>query len=309
MSSRSGSILLFLLPLMLLPSAMSAQEGYITTYGHEIEKGEVEFMLMFDHTNPSVPDKEEGQREFLSQMPKIGFNPTDKLELEFMVEGFEEFGTGITRFTGFRFETRYRLVKKEIPLNPTIYFEYEGLSAETRFKMETSGWMNPPYAEEEEEADREKILESRLILSQNIKNWNVAFNWINELDTRSGYTAFGYSFGLMNKIHSHAKSEMFICPMHPEIISSVPGTCISCGMNLLKKGDNRHLQPGSFAFEFLGTAGDTKNAGIDFSRQEHYFQPSVMLHLKNNSMVVVGFAIGLTEASDDLVRIMWMKMF
>ena len=145
-----------------------AQEGYFTTYGHEVEKGETEFMLMIDHTSPSKVDREEGQQNFLSQMPKIGYNPTDQLELEWMVEAFQEFGTGISKFTGFRLEARYRLFKKEVFLNPTIYCEYEDLDPETRFKMETSGWVGEGHGHGgSEEGAREKILESRFILSQN----------------------------------------------------------------------------------------------------------------------------------------------
>ena len=53
--------------------------------------------------------------------------------------------------------------------------EFEDLDIDTRFKMETSGWMISPYTEEDnEEPAREKILESRLILSQNIKSWNIS---------------------------------------------------------------------------------------------------------------------------------------
>ena len=289
-----------------------AQEGYFTTYGHEVEKGETEFMLMIDHTSPSKVDKEEGQRDFLSQMPKIGYNPTNQLELELMVESFQEFGTGISKFTGFRFETRYRLFKKEVFLNPTIYFEFEDLDPETRFKMETSGWIITPYKEEPAgEPEREKILESRFIFSQNIGNWNIAFNWINETDARTGATPFGYAMGVMYKINKHSEHDAggYYCPMHPDIISDQPGECSKCGMKLKAKGDKKNILTSTLTFEMLGGIGDNKQMGIIPWRQEHYFQPGIMLHLPNGIMLSTGFAIGLSDASDDLVRIMLMKMF
>lgn len=293
-------------------NASFAQEGYFTTYGHEMEKGETELMLMFDHTAPSKVKRNEGQRNFLSQMPEIGYCPTDQLSIEFMTESFQEFGTGIAKFTGFRFETRYRLFKKEIFLNPTIYFEFEDLDPETRFKMETSGWIIPPYKEEPEgEPEREKILESRFILSQNIGNWNIAFNWINETDTRTGATLFGYSMGAMYKLTPHYEHEasVYSCPMHPDEVSDKPGECSKCGMKLTEKGDKKNVVASTLTFEFIGGIGDNKQIGIIPWRQEHYFQPGIMLHLPNGLMLSTAFAIGLSDASDDLVRIMIMKMF
>ncbi len=297
---------------MLSSSLAMAQEGYFTTYGHEVEKGEIEFMFMIDHTSPSKIDRGEGQRDFLSQMPKIGYNPTDQLEVELMVESFQEFGTGISKFTGFRFETRYRLFKKEVFLNPTIYFEIEDLDPETRFKMETSGWIITPYKEEPEvEPEREKILESRFILSQNIGNWNIAFNWINETDTRTGATPFGYSMGAMYKLTPQYEHEasIYFCPMHPDVVSDKPGECGKCGMKLTGKGDKKNVVASTLTFEFLGGLGDNKQMGIIPWRQEHYLQPGIMLHFPNGLMLSTAFAIGLTDASDDMVRIMLMKMF
>lgn len=293
--------------------SVNAQEGYFTTYGHEVEKGEIELMVMFDHTTPSMVDREEGQKNFLSQMPKIGYNPTDKLEIELMVEAFQEFGTGISKFTGMRFETRYRLFKKEVFLNPTLYVEYEDLDPETRFKMETSGWVSEGHGngEEGEAEGREKILESRFILSQNIGNWNIALNWINETDTRTWKTPFGYAAGAMYKLTSHYGHEasVFCCSMHPDEISDKPGECSKCGMKLAGKGGNKNVVASRLTFEFLGGIGGPKKIGFYPDKQEHYFQPGIMLHLPGGNMLSTGFAFGLTDSSDDLVRLMWMKMF
>jgi len=290
----------------------SSQDGYFTTYGHEIYKGELELSFMFDHTSPSAFKRAQGQRNYLSQMPELEYHPTKQLALEFMPEMFQEFGTGISKFTGVRLEARYRLFKNEVPLNPTIYFEYEDLDPETRFKMEVSGWIIPPYQESgNTESEREKILENRLILSQDIKNWNIAVNWINEIDTRTGFTAFGYAMGVQYKIFADDENEGgYICPMHPEEKSDKSGKCSKCGMSLISKSDEKKfLTPASLSFEFIGALGDARNMGIIPYRQEHYFQPSIMLHMAKGNMLGVGFALGLTDASDDLMRLMWMKEF
>lgn len=298
--------------LLILSHVPFAQDGYFTTYGHEIEKGELEIAFMLDHTSPCAFKRGQGQRNYLSQMLEIEYHPTNQLALEFMPEAFQEFETGISKFTGFRFEARYRLFKKEVPLNPTIYFEYEDLDPETRFKMEISGWIIPPYQESSQESAREKILENRLILSQNIKNWNVAFNWINEIDTHTGFTAFGYAMGINYKIISDddKSTGKYVCPMHPEEKSDKSGKCLKCGMSLISEsGKQKFLIPASLSFELIGTLGDTKKMGIVPFRQEHYFQPSIMLHMPKGNMLSVGFALGLTDASDDLFRLMWMKEF
>ena len=32
---------------------------------------------------------------------------------------------------------------------------------------------------------------------------------------------------------SHIEASLYVCPMHPEVISSTPGTCSKCGMKLV----------------------------------------------------------------------------
>ncbi len=35
--------------------------------------------------------------------------------------------------------------------------------------------------------------------------------------------------------HHTSASEVYTCPMHPEVISDKPGSCPKCGMDLVKK--------------------------------------------------------------------------
>ena len=86
-----------------------AHEGYITTYNHHIWPGELELMLMNDFTSPSDHKREnDGHEEYFSQMLELEYCPTSQLAFEFMAEVFEDIGTGEKKFTGFRYETRYR---------------------------------------------------------------------------------------------------------------------------------------------------------------------------------------------------------
>lgn len=264
-----------------------AHEGYITTYNHHIYKGEFEVMLMNDFTSPSGPKRRnDGHENYFSQMLEIEYAPTSQLAFEFMAEAFEDIGTGDSRFTGFRYEARYRLFEEEVPLNPVLYVEYEDLHVATRYKMEVSGWVEPPFEEEEGDSDRESILESRLILSEDFGRWNVAFNWINESDLNAGEAAFGYSLGALYRLPQHSEEG-----------------------HAHHTGNTKFMRPTTLAFELFGALGDTNKFDLRPSRQEHYFQPSVMFHVGENSMFSIGAGIGLTHASDNMIRLMYGWMF
>lgn len=264
-----------------------AHKGYMTTYSHHVEKGEVEIMALNDFTSPSARKREEdGQGDYFSQMMELKYNPTNRLALEFMWEWFQDMEKGTGKLTGFRYEVRYRLFADEVPLNPMVYVEYENLHPSTRYKMEVSGWVDPPYAEVPHvEPAREKIMESRLILSQDFGSWNIAFNWINESDLQSGRNAFGYSTGIFYRIHEKVSHEGHAGHMEQEH----PGL----------------VRPMFVSFEFFGALGDDRRLGFQPSRQEQYFQPGITFHLGRASMLTIGYAMGLSKSSDDLMRLNW----
>ncbi|MBI5399653.1 hypothetical protein HZB07_03455 [Candidatus Saganbacteria bacterium] len=271
-----------------LISAVLADTGYLTTYSHHIYKGELEMMIMTDLTSPSKINHEEGgQGQYLSQMIELEYAPTDRLALEFMAEGFRDLETGVGRFTGYRYEARFNPFVQKLPLNPTLYVEFEDLDPATRYKMEVSGWVVPPYVEAAgSEEGREKIVETRLILSNDFGPWNCSFNWINETDLRNGVTAFGYATGILYTLENKSEDQM---EHH--------------GHSMAKTGG--FFAPISMGLELVGALGDTKSFGLVTPRQQHYLQPSIMLQAGENAMLSAGFMIGLTEVSDDIVRLNW----
>lgn len=282
---------------------------------------------MNDFTFPSAPKREEGQNNYFSQMIEIEYGLTEQLAVEIMGEGFEELETGRAQYTGQRYEARYRLSRKEVPLNPMVYVEYEDLSVNTRYKMEVSGWINPPYetAAEEEAGGRESILESRLILSQDVGKWNFAFNWINESDIVHGGTAFGYSFGTAYHSGSgHGMHKGGGCEHHPappkgeeeshREHQGAQGTCVcktampNCkcahckGEKVPCSCEKAGHHGVTYGIELFGGVGDNRSLKLDLSRQEHYFQPFVMMSLGGKSMLHLAFAKGLSRSSDDIIR-------
>ncbi len=195
-----------------------------------------------------------------------------------------------------------------------IYAEYEDLDPNTRFKMEVSGWARPPYKEAEDESDRERIMETRLVLSEDFGPVNAAWNWINETDVTTGRTAFGYAAGVMCKLHrggisdvpgshrgahhsAHVSQEGCTCPLN------MPGC--QCGHCQGRGGRCSCSHAGGMAVgvEMFGGLGDSKAFGLQPSRQEHYLGPTVMYHLSSHLMLQAELAIGLSGASDNLLRL------
>ncbi|HLG18847.1 MAG TPA: heavy metal-binding domain-containing protein [Bdellovibrionota bacterium] len=298
--------------------ARAGNYGYFVTYNSEVEAGELELMFMNDLTQPSRFRREEGFGDYLSHMVELEYEVTSQFATEFMIEWFEDLDTGDHAFTGFRWENRYRLIKKRVPANPMVYVEYEDLDPATRYKMEVSGWVRSPYEENGEEPDRERIMETRLILSEDVGPVNVAFNWINETDVTSGTTAFGYSSGLFWMAHqgydkASTKKEdspdrdEYRCPMHSDVVQNTPGNCPKCGMALKhdSHSDDETEKDGGvgIGLELYGALGDTKSFGLAASRQEHYLGPILMYHFADHWMFHTQLAIGLTKASDNLVRL------
>ena len=266
--------------------AWAGNNGWFTTYNSEIEKGEIELMFMTDITAPSRFRREDdGFGTYMSHMVELEYSPFNQFATEFMIEWFEDFETSDAKFTGFRWESRYRIFKKEVPLNPMLYLEYEDLDPATRYKMEVSGWIDPPYAETGGEPDRERILETRLVLSQDFGPVNVAFNWINETDLENGHTPFGYSLGAMWMLHHHEEHE------HEKTKSSEE-----------KEEEEEHGEGVGLGLELYGALGDTKSFGLTPSRQEHYVGPIFMYHLNDHWMFHTQLAVGLSKASDNLFR-------
>lgn len=258
---------------------VGANDGYFVTYNHKFKRGEKEIMFMNDFTRPSRVKREEGQNNYTSQMLEFDWNFTDRFASELMLEGFQD-ADGTREFTGFRWENRFKVFKEEVPFNPVLYVEYEHLKNSTRFKMETSGWVLPPFvAPEGGEAPNERILETRLVLSQDFGATNVAFNWVNETDLRSGRTDFGYAMGVMRRVGSEGHG----------------------GHGSSHHGRGIEFRLVGFGLEAYGGLGDQQKVDLSPSRQEHYMGPNVMFHIGNDRMLHLSVVKGLSKTSDPLL--------
>lgn len=262
-------------------SAMAGNGPFFVLYDHKThEQGEVEVMPMFDIA--SEPDGE----MFLAYMVEVDVGLAERLQLDLMAEGHASEIEGY-RATGFRVEARYRLFEK-IPLNPVVYVEYEDLDVRTRYQMEVSG----RHVEEEEELagrPRERVLETRIILSDEVGPVRLSLNWINESSLMEGMTAFGYALGgsvaIVRRGDEHAEHG---------------GHAGHDGVPAAHAGGHAGTRVG---IELYGGLGDTESFGPDPDTREHYASINLMRHFSGGWMVKIAGSVGLTEVSRDLFRV------
>lgn len=290
-------VILAILTVTLPFTVQAGNDIYFVTYNHHIEKGEVEFMLMTDITAPAERTDKVGT--YMSNMLELEYGITNQWATELMVEDFVDFSTGEANFTGFRLENRYRVVKDENWfLNPVLYMEYEDLDPSTRFKMEVSGREDGVGEPGGEEPGRERIMETRLLLSRDFGPWNVAFNWINETDLqKGGYTEFGYAMGIRRTLGNHHHHEE-----EEETGENHEGHKGYHGLPPGKLAARSRWKPAALGLEFFGGLGNINAFGGSIKNQQHYVSPIIMFHPTKRVMLHIAPAIGITPVADDLLR-------
>jgi hypothetical protein len=116
-----------------------------------------------------------------------------------------------TIFTGFRIENRLRMVMREHAVNPVLYVEYENTSGADKTILEVVGHDGQSdLAETNAEARKEHQHEAelKLILSSNVKDWNIAENFISEKDLGHDPWEFGYAFGASRPLRGAASGRI-----------------------------------------------------------------------------------------------------
>jgi len=173
-------------------TANGQEKPYFITYSHDLE--------------------EPGNLEIESKTA-IG-RPTDShrygalaSELEYGVTGWwtseiyldaQTTGQESTLFTGFRLENRFRPLMREHWINPVLYVEFENITGADKNMLEVVGHdgegdLAEPNADTRQEHEHEAEL--KLILSSNLKAWNISENFIAEKNLGHEPWEFGYALG------------------------------------------------------------------------------------------------------------------
>jgi hypothetical protein len=246
-----------------------AQEApYFVTYDHHLEEpGNLEVETS---TTIGLPRAE--QRLYFAPYAEFEYGVTGRWTSELYLEGQSTSGDS-TVFTGWRWENRYRPLAREHLINPVLYVEYEGINEASRIQKEIVGTapsFNEPNSELRQTHAHE--LETKLILSSNLHDWNIAENFIVEknFSENEGFE-FGYALGISRPLASLASAKR----------------CRFCRENF------------TAGVELYGGLGSTRGFGLHSTA--HYLAPVIAWQISDHASLHFSPAIGLTEQSNPVL--------
>jgi hypothetical protein len=244
---------------------LRAQEGpYFVTYDHHMEEpGNLEISF-----SPVLGIPKGGDR-FLSSLMEFEYGVKGWWTTEFYLDGQSTFGQS-TLFTGYRWENRFRPLMGEHWINPVLYVEFEDINGADKTLKEVVGFdsgedLAAPNAEGRGERERE--IETKLILSSDYKGWNFAENFIAEKNLANEPWEFGYAIGVNR----------------PLALAASPEECSFCAENF------------RVGLELYGGLGDWHR--FTLSGTSHYLGPVVAWELPNGTTFRISPAFGLTRES------------
>lgn len=245
-------------------AALRAEKPYFLTYDHQLEEpGELEISL-----NPVI-GVSRSSSPFVSSTTELEYGVKGWWTTEFYLDG-QSTPRDSTIFTGFRWENRFRPLAGEHWINPIIYLEYEHINGADKSMLEVVG-----FDSEEDHAkpnsdtrrEREREIETKLILSSNHKGWNISENFIAEKNLTNGPWEFGYALGASR----------------PMALAASPQRCSFCRENF------------TAGVEFYGGLGTWNAFGL--AGASHYVAPVVAWNLPNGTTFRISPGFGLTDTS------------
>jgi hypothetical protein len=204
---------LFLLVLCscLLPVAPAAgqEKPYFVTYSHDLEEpGNLEI------ENKTALARPDGANHYGAAAVELEYGARGWWTTELYLDG-QATARDSAIFTGYRWENRFRPLMHEHWINPVIYIEYESISGADKTLLEVVGHdgqgdLSDPNAESRQEHEHEGEL--KLILSSNLKSWNISENFIAEKNLGHDPWEFGYAVGAARPLRTLASGrECMFC--------------------------------------------------------------------------------------------------
>lgn len=257
------------LAFFIMAACGNAQESpYFVTYDHHLEEpGNLEI-----ETSSTMGVPRSGQRFYIAPYIELEYGVTGRWTSELYLEGQSTAGDSAV-FTGWRFENRFRPLKGEHWINPVLYLEYEGINEASRIQKEIVG-NAPGFGEPNSELSQTHAheLETKLIFSSNVHDWNLAENFIVEknLSAEEGFE-FGYTLGIYRPLATLASG----------------ANCRFCRENF------------SAGLELYGGLGSTNGFGLHDTA--HYLAPVIAWQISDNASLHFSPAIGLTHDSNPVL--------
>jgi hypothetical protein len=188
------ALLLLLSCLSLAPvtTARAQEKPYFVTYSHDLEEpGNLEI------ENKTALARPDGAAHYGATAVELEYGVRAWWTTELYLDG-QATARDSALFTGFRWENRVRPLMREHFINPVLYLEYENISGADKTILEVVGHdgqvdLASPNAEARREHQHEGEL--KLILSSNLKSWNISENFIAEKNLGHAPWEFGYAAG------------------------------------------------------------------------------------------------------------------
>ncbi len=184
---------LLLFPAFTALAALAQEAPYFVTYNDDMEdRGDLEIAVQ---NTLGVP--QHGLPVYTAPLLEMEYGARSWWTSGLYLEGQWTSGDS-TIFTGWRFENRFRPLKGEHRINPVLYFEYENINEADRSQKEIVGHADlSPESNAELRRGVARELETKLILSSDVRGWNLAENFIVEKNlTQNEGFEFGYALGV-----------------------------------------------------------------------------------------------------------------
>jgi hypothetical protein len=246
--------------------AHAGNEANFVLYSQYTEPaGEIEINVYndFSRGSGSLP-------RYSAQQIEIEYAFTNKLVSALYVDA-QKSADESYQFGAWKFETRYRLFEYgTVFLNPVLYIEYETERPANRYISEVLGRTDTPEAPGGPRTEHN--IETKLILGEDIgKNFDVAFNWINEANLDTGHWEFGYAAGLNYSLYRVERN----------------------------KADPWSVRSVKLGAELYGGLGDNwRGLTLDPGVTQQYAGLNLKTAFSNDVNFTIGVAAGLTSPSE-----------
>jgi hypothetical protein len=248
--------------------ANGQEKPYFVTYSHDLEEpGNLEIETK---TALARPD---GGSHYGATAMELEYGVRAWWTSELYLDG-QATSQDSTVFTGFRIENRLRPLMQEHAINPVLYVEYENTSGADKTILEVVGHDGQSdLAEANGDARREHQHEAelKLILSSNLRAWNISENFIAEKDLNHSPWEFGYALGAARPLRTEASGR----------------PCTFCAEKFIA------------GVEAYGGLGDTFS--LTLRDTSHYVAPLIGWQLPKGARLSFSPGFGLTNSSLDRV--------
>src|SRR5207302_2211106 len=248
--------------LIFLSCTAFPQETYFVTYSHQMEEpGNLEVGVR------SVTASPKGGNAFLAHALEFEYGVKAWWASELYLDS-QSTANESSLFTGFRWENRFRPLLREHWINPVLYIEFENINSADKSLLEVVGHdMRNGFLERNDRHEKKREAELKLILSSNVRGWNISENMIAEKNLGGEPWEFGYALGVSRPL---------------SLVSSAKH-CVLCRENL------------SAGAEMYGGLGERYSFGLRDT--SHYLAPVVEWRVPGGTTFKLSPGFGLNGNS------------